>query len=159
MRKVFLLTGFNNWGKTYLITKLFDKKLFQKNKLYQYGGCDFCVQSQSNDDLGRVVYENRIKERLNELRKVGKEPSHIFTAFCPTKEPNNDSYKIIETLFCEDKVHILAIKYKWCLHAKLDTKQITDYYSKLPNVKVHILVERDINRKKDRLDDLLKPLL
>jgi hypothetical protein len=161
MRKVFLLTGFNNWGKTYLITELFKRKRFSKDELYLYNnsGHKFCVQSQSNDDLGRDRYENIIEERLRALSTVGKKPSHIFTAFCPTKEPNNDSSEIIKSLFGKDEVHILAIEYKWCLHAKLDITQIKNYYSNLKNVKVHVLSEKSPEKKKCKLDDLLKPLL
>ena len=51
MRKVFLITGFNNWGKTFLIKKMFHQKIYHYNKLYKFLDINFCVQPQSNDDF------------------------------------------------------------------------------------------------------------
>ncbi len=160
MRKVFLLTGFNNWGKSYLIEELFNgRKRFYHDKLYSYSGFKFCVQSQSNDDFGQKGYENIIEKRLNRLAKAKLDPSHIFTAFCPTKEPRNDSAAIISKLYSSDEVNIIAIEHKWCLHAKLKIKELQDYYSNLSNVSIHVLSEKNVQRKKKKLDDLLQPLL
>ena len=34
MAKVFLITGFNNWGKTTIIKKLFQRQRFYRNTTY-----------------------------------------------------------------------------------------------------------------------------
>jgi hypothetical protein len=164
MRKVFLLTGFNNWGKSRLIYALFNTKSIRYDRLYHYAEADkvdFCVQPQSNDDFCRIRYEEDMENRLKELQKAGKKPNHIFAAFCPTKEPNNDSTDIINKLYHKDKVHVIAIKYKWCLHAELMIPEIKSCYADLKNVTVHVLNEKtkDINKKRDELVSLLRPLL
>ena len=158
--KVYLLTGFNNWGKSSLIEEMFNgKKRFHNDKLYSYSGKKFCIQSQSNDDLGRKGYENKVLGRLRKLKEKNIVPSHILTAFCPTKEPENLSAEIIENLYKNCEVHIILIQYKWCLHAELRIEEIREYFSKLRNVKVHILSEPDCSKKKISLDSLMLPLL
>lgn len=160
MSKVFLITGFQNWGKTFLIHEMFDGRVrYYYNKLYSYSGYDFCVQSQSNDDLGKEGFERIMKERLGELGKSGIKPGYICAAFCPTKEQNNLSDEIIKNLFPEDEVHVIAIENKWCLHGKLQVQHIKDFYADLKNVTVHVLSEQDKEKKKAALDHLLKPLL
>jgi hypothetical protein len=71
MRKVFLLAGFQNWGKTRLIEGLFADKRFQgayrlfgKDTLYNFAGCGFCVIQKSNDDPDRKAYEATYQERM-----------------------------------------------------------------------------------------------
>lgn len=160
MSKVFLITGFQNWGKTFLSHAMFNGRVkYFYDKLYHYAGHQFCVQSQSNDDLGKVGFEKIMQKRISELKTAGITPSHICAAFCPTKEPNNLSGKIIKKLFLKDEVHIIAIENKWCLHGKLQIKNIQNYYASLNNVTVHVLSEKDQAKKKAALDTLLKPLL
>lgn len=160
MSKVFLITGFQNWGKTFLIQDMFDKRIkFFYDKQYRYSNFNFCVQSQSNDDLGKDGFENIMKKRFSSLLKIGIKPTHICAAFCPTKEKNNLSDKIIENLFGNDEVHIIAIEYKWCLHGKLEISEIQNYYSHLKNVTIHVLSEKDPSKKRSALDKLLKSLL
>lgn len=159
VRKVFLLTGFSNWGKTTLIYDLFKYRRFQYDQLYPYAGHMFCVQSQSNDDLGRQGYERIMNKRIAALAAAGRNPTHIMTAFCPTREPDNESIEIIRGLYSADAVHVIAIKYKWCLHAELIIPEIEKYYSSINNVSLHVLAERDIKNKKQSLDGLLSPLL
>lgn len=132
---------------------------FSYDRQYQYFGFDFCVQSQSNDDLGKEGFENKIKKRLSALANIGIKPTHICAAFCPTKEPGNLSEDIILNLFPNDEVHIIAIEHKWCNHAKLQINALKQYYLHLSNVTVHSLSERDASKKKAALDELLKPLL
>ncbi|ENM5736151.1 hypothetical protein DU972_003793 [Vibrio mimicus] len=160
MSKVFLITGFQNWGKTFLIHAMFNGRVkYFYNQQYKYSNFDFCVQSQSNDDLGKNSFERIIKKRLLELSKSGVKPSHICAAFCPTKESNNLSDKIIENIFPEDEVYIIAIEHKWCLHGQLQIQEIQNYYSHLKNVTVHVVSEKDPTKKKAALDAVLKPLL
>lgn len=160
LRKVFLITGFQNWGKTHLIRAMFNgRSRFYYDSQYDYSGFKFCVQSQSNDDLGKKEFENKLKERLSSLSKVGMKPTHICAAFCPTKEPGNLSDEIISNLFQNDEVHVIAIEHKWCSQAKLHIGSVTRYYSHLSNVTVHSLSEKDAGKKKVALDKLLKPLL
>ncbi len=95
MRKVILLTGFNNWGKTTLIQAIFNRTRFHQNQVYRFAGHDFCVQPLSNDDIGKKRYEDSMKYRLRELSKKGIKTTHIISAFCPTKDNKNDSASII----------------------------------------------------------------
>jgi len=159
MRKVFLITGFQNWGKTFLIQKMFKRTKYFYDKQYKYLGYNFCVQSQSNDDLGKDGFEKIMNQRISALLKNGINPTHICAAFCPTKEDKNLSDEIIQNLFPNDEVHIIAIEYKWCLHAKLQIKEIENYYSHLKNVKVYVLSEKDQSKKSSALNELLKLLL
>lgn len=159
MSKVFLITGFQNWGKTFLINKMFKRSKYYYKKLYPYHSVNFCVQPQSNDDLGKNKFESIINKRLSELKKIGIEPTHICTAFCPTKEDNNSSKEIIKNIFSNDEVYIIAIKYKWCLHAILEIEELKQYYSDLSNVRIHILSEKDISKKQNELSNLIKSLL
>lgn len=159
MSTVFLITGFNNWGKSHLIKGLFGGQRFLHDKLYPYGGHQFCVQSQSNDDIGQAGYEKIMRDRLAALRKAKKQPTHIMTAFCPSKEPINDSVSIIRNLYSNDQVHIIAIEYKWCLHAKLITNEIKSHFAANKNVTIHTLTEKNATKKLAALDRLLSPLL
>ncbi len=135
MRNVFLLTGFNNWGKTTLINDLFGKSRFIKDQLHTYANRDFCVIPQSNDDLGEDGYLEAYHERILKLAKNGIQPSYIFSAFCPTREPTNDSLRIISSIYAGDQVFIMPIVYKWCGHAKLRMPDINAYYSGHKSIK------------------------
>lgn len=159
MSKVFLITGFQNWGKTFLIQSMFTKTRYLYDRQYKYLGFNFCVQSQSNDDLGKNGFEKIMKKRLSSLLNIGIIPTHICAAFCPTKEKNNRSDEIIQNLFSNDEVHVIALENKWCLHGKLQIIDIRNYYSHLKNVTVHVLSEKDLSKKQNALDELLKPLL
>jgi len=163
MGKVFLLSGFNNWGKTKLIHALFKKKYFKSDTLYHYPEAEnigFYVQPNSNDDLSRDKYEEKMRIIINNLQKTGNELNHIFAAFCPTQEEKNNSTDIIKSLFPIDHVNILAIKYKWCCQSELIIPKIKYNYAKFTNVKIHILNEKgNINKKRQELVSLLKPLL
>lgn len=149
MRKVFLITGFNNWGKTHIIGGAFakPKPIFRRDKLHRFPGsaCDFMVQPYSNDDLRLLGYCEQYYERLNILRDSNLSPQYVVSAFCPTKEKewrtkngpkNKTSIDIIQELYGEDEVHMLLLLHKWCDHAELHPKDIAGYYSGLPNVTV-----------------------
>ena len=160
MRKVFLLTGFNNWGKTQLIKDLFNKGRILKNQLHSYSGKDFFVLPNSNDDLGENGYVYDYQQRIKILKNNGITPKLIFSAFCPTKEPNNNSSRIIKTLYANDQVYIIPIVYKWCLHAKLEVGDISSYYSTHSNVSTHPLNCKNIgNPKLTELQNILAPLI
>lgn len=137
MRKVFLVTGFNNWGKTTLLKDLFGVRAFRKGRSYPYANCPFLVLPNSNDDLGRLGYERHYRDRLQEFQKAQGKVHYIASAFCPTKEPSNDSLAILRTLYSADQVEIVLLEYKWCGHAKLLVPEITPFYAGLPNVTVH----------------------
>lgn len=117
-----LIAGFNNWGKTYLISQLFGKKRFVKSAVAHFAGHDFCIIPASNDDLGKNRYMADYRNRIVSLQKKGHAVTHVIAAFCPTLEPNNDSRSIIEQLFSHDRVFLIPIEYKWCGHAKLRIK-------------------------------------
>ncbi len=148
MRKVFLITGFNNWGKTRIISDIFDVGAFRHDRLHMLPstGYDFLVLPKSNDDLGLRLYCEEYYERMENLRNLGIKPDYIASAFCPTREPerrvlrgpkNSNSINIIRELYGKDEVHMLLLEYKWCGHAQLRTNEIKAFYSGERNVKVH----------------------
>jgi hypothetical protein len=148
MRTVFLLTGFNNWGKTTLIKSLFGKKAFKKNIPHIYSGKKFCVIPQSNDDLGELGYTKAYNDRISTAKGSWGNPEYIFSAFCPTKEPQNQSSRIISSIYPNDNVYLLPIVYKWCSHSKLILPEIESYFSKNKNVKVHPITSKALGRTK-----------
>jgi len=144
MRKVFLVTGFNNWGKTHIIADLFGKRAFRRDRLHRFqgSGCDFMVMPYSNDDLGLYGYCEEYYERIAEL-PVG--PKHVVSAFCPTKElerrkprgpKDKTSVDIITELYGDDEVHMLLLQHKWCDHAELHPVEIARFYASLSNVTI-----------------------
>lgn len=160
MRKVFLLTGFNNWGKTWLIKELFyPHKSFRKDTLYNFEEYSFCVMPQSNDDLGKDRYEKAYRERMGALKKTGVKPKYILSAFCPTKEPRNQSGDIIRNLYSKDQVVLIPIEYKWCGHAKLQLNEIARHYSAFTNFSIQPLSQKDPAAKLQALQKIIHSCL
>ena len=167
MAKVFLITGFNNWGKTTIIEKLFQRQRFYHKTTYSSSSLvdssgkkpNFCVQPSSNDDIGKQNYIDNTKHR----RLV--KPAYILSAFCPTRELNNnsrklnnDSREIINELFKNDDVYIIALEYKWCGHAKLELKKINNYLN-LGNVFFHAVSQPNNNKVTNDVANVINPLL
>ena len=159
MRKIFLLTGFQNWGKTWLIKELFSCKRFSKNTLHAFGGASFCVMPQSNDDLGKDGYERAYHDRIHALRKAGTEPAYIFAAFCPTKETSNQSADIIRDLYSKDEIVLIPIEHKWCNHAKLKPDELEQYYSIFRNIRIHPLSQKNPDKKLPELQSIVQSCL
>jgi Zn ribbon nucleic-acid-binding protein len=143
MRKVFLVTGFNNWGKTTLLSQLFSTKAFRKRVPQYYANCPFLVMPKSNDDLGKDRYEEDFNERLEKYEETNGKAKYIASAFCPTKEPINDSIAILRTLFKKDQIEILLLEHKWCGHAKLQIPEISAFYSGESNVTIHAVKSKN----------------
>jgi hypothetical protein len=135
MRRAILLTGFNNWGKTTHINSMFRRERFFKNATYQIltVNAAFTVESHSNDDLGEIGFINAVDERLTNSPDKGK---NLFCAFCPTREPDNDSYRILTSppMSTYDEIHILFLQYKWDFHAELRITDIQKYLAGVQNL-------------------------
>ena len=164
MRKVFLLTGFNNWGKTWLIQRLFPRQnlpreRFYKGSLYDFSGYSFCVMPQSNDDLGKDGYEAAYQERMDALAQSGTKPNYIFSAFCPTREPQNMSDDILRNLYSTDQIILIPIEYKWCGHAKLQLNEITQFYSSFANLSVQPISQIGPTTKLQALQKIVQSCL
>lgn len=159
MRKVFLLTGFQNWGKTWLINQLFSRNRFYKDTLYGFGGQQFCVMPQSNDDLGSDGYERAYQERMSAQTKAGNSASYIFSAFCPTKETWNQSDQILKNLYSNDEIILIPIEYKWCGHAKLQLNEIAQFYSSFKNLSIHPLSQNNAALKLQELQKIVQSCL
>lgn len=147
MRKIFLITGFNNWGKTRILSDLFDVKAFRRDRLYPLAGQQFMVMPMSNDDLGLNGYKREYDKRLDELRKAGLRPNYIASAFCPTREPQNFSIQILQDLYGTDKIEMLLIEHKWCNHAKLQLTEIEQFYANERNLTIHRVRQRQYDPK------------
>ena len=159
MAKIYLITGFNNWGKTHLISGLFNKGRFVKHLTAQFAGQDFCVVPQSNDDLGQSGFIRAYNERLAALRVNGHSVTHVVSAFCPTKEPTNDSLAIVKTLFSKDQIYLIPIEFKWCGHAKLQLKEISAHFASVKNMQILPLSQRNPARVLPTLEALMRPII
>lgn len=159
MRKVFLLAGFQNWGKTWLIQRLFSCKRFDNDTLYDFAGHPFCVMQQSNDDPGKDGYEKAYQERMDALKQSGKKPNYILSAFCPTREEQNKSDEIIRNLYSKDQIIFIPIEYKWCGHAKLQLNEIAQHYSAFTNINIQPLSQKDPAKKLQALQGILNSCL
>lgn len=137
MSKVFLITGFNNWGKTTLLSDLFGVKAFRKGVPHNYAGYQFLVIPKSNDDLGKKGFEREYRDRLKKFQKANGKPDYIASAFCPTRETRNDSKAILRSLYGGDQIEMLLLEHKWCGHAKLIISEIEKFYASEPNVTIH----------------------
>jgi hypothetical protein len=148
VRKVFLVTGFNNWGNTSLLFDMFGVRAFRKNRLhpFQTTGCDFLVLPKSNDDLHISGYVREYQDHMRIATKSGLNPSYIASAFCPTREQecwargtpkNKTSIDLLRGLFSGDEIHMLLIEFKWCDHARLRLAKVAQYYASEPNVTIH----------------------
>lgn len=159
MAKVYLITGFNNWGKTHLIKGLFSTSRFVKHKPASFAGHDFCVVPQSNDDLGQAGYIAAYNDRIASLQTNGFSVTHVVSAFCPTREPANNSMSIVNQLFHKDQVFLIPVEYKWCGHVKLQLKEISSYFSHVQNMQIHPLSQKNPDHVIQDLKLLLDPLL
>jgi hypothetical protein len=139
MRKVFLITGFNNWGKTTLLYDLFGVKAFRKRSVQHFAGYPFLVLPNSNDDLGEQGYIDAFNDRLTTFQSANGAAHYIASAFCPTRENWNDSDRILRTLYCGDTIHMLLLEHKWCGHAKLQVGPIQNFYANQRNLTVHVI--------------------
>lgn len=142
MQKVFLFTGFNNWGKTTLLGDVFGTKVFYKGVAEKFGGHDFLVMPQSNDDLGKTRYEREFNDRLSLYTAALGKPKYVAAAFCPTKEKRNNSVAILKSLFAGAKIEMLLLEYKWCDQAKLLLSEVDATYAPEKNVVMHHITSR-----------------
>lgn len=154
MRKVFLITGFNNWGKTTLLTDIFKVKAFRKGVLHPFTNFPFMVLPKSNDDIGKLGYEREYYERLQEIQTATGVPNYIASAFCPTQEKKNYSIDILRNLYAGDKIEMILLEYKWCDHAKLIVKEIEQFYSTERNVTVHCVGSRNRSARLSAVKDI-----
>ncbi len=139
-----LICGFNNWGKTTIISRLFNKSRFSKSIDHKIGNQYYTVIPQSNDDLGEKGFIKEVNDRINLSPSGG---INIFAAFCPTKELNNDSFRIIQNTFSSYQLHIVYIQHKWDCHSMLDIGNIMNYYSTL-TIQNNIQINTSNNNQK-----------
>lgn len=152
MRQAFFISGFNNWGKSTIISDLFnDRERFLYGYLYSIRGVNFntqfTVQSQSNDDLWGQNYVNKVTERINAAPDGGQ---NLFSALCPSMETTNNFVQILTNppFIDYDKLHVFLIEYKWEHHAKLIIKNILQAGQQISNVNF-IVINADQNLTDD----------
>lgn len=161
MRKAIFIVGFNNWGKTTLITELFNgQQKFYYAYDYQIPGVSapnrFMVQSQSNDDVG-LNFINQVSRRIDD---TAPRTPDLFAALCPSMEPNNNFTTIITdpTFDVFDEFHFFLIRYKWEHHAMLLTDEIIATCGRLrPRMHFYIIDEGSIPVD-DRLTEKLNQI-
>lgn len=146
MRKAILIVGFNNWGKSTIVYNLFDVKQIRSRNTYEIRdiGVKFAVQVYSNDDWN----QNRYITALNEPTKSSAQ--NLLAAFCPTREPHNDSRVILtsSSLSRYNEIHLFYLRFKWDHHAELRTREIRQYFQGINN-----LHHFDIDADEHILDD------
>jgi hypothetical protein len=149
MSRAILLTGFNNWGKTHHIYSLFNRGRFYLGAPYAIPGVNinFTVESHSNDDYNETNFINTLTEKLD---RAPPDAKNLFCAFCPSREPNNNSKRILQTNpFTEfDEIHLLLLKQKWDLHAELKVIEIKQHFSGLTNIH-YTVVDADASHVTD----------
>ncbi len=149
MKRAVLLTGFNNWGKTTHIYSMFGRSRFYFGSTYSIGGVNgqFTVESHSNDDFGEERFVEAVQERIAQAPSNQKD---ILCAFCPTRENNNDSRRILQAkpFSSFDEIHLLLLKYKWDFHAELRIQEIRNYLSQVQNVHFFV-VDADARQTTD----------
>ena len=140
MKKAILLTGFNNWGKSTHIKHLFYCSNFHFQQTYSIPEITarFAVQSQSNDDKGEEKFIEIVNKRITESPDAGE---NIFCAFCPTKELNNDSQRILngQPFASYKEIHMLLLVNKWDHHASLNVLNIRTHLASIKNLKIHFI--------------------
>jgi hypothetical protein len=148
MRRANFIVGFNNWGKTTIVSELFNgQQKFYYAYSYRITGINaplgFMVQSQSNDDVGMNLV-NQIAERIN---RTQPRISDLFAALCPSMEQGNNFIDVLldPTFDIFDEFNFFLIKNKWEHHAELNTSKIIAACSHLrPNMRFHIIDEGNI---------------
>jgi len=99
------------------------------------------------------------KERMALLKKAEKSPSFIFSAFCPTKETNNSSTRIIQKLYKDDRLIMIPIEHKWCGQAKLLLKAIHEHYEDASTVEIQPITQVATEQKLKRLKQIVQSAL
>lgn len=156
MSKVFLVVGFNNWGKTRLLQDLFGKKRFN-NPGIPFLGYNFLAIPQSNDDLGFRGYQNKYYRKHTQFTtSYGSPPQYVISAFCPTKETTNDSLTIINTIFHGKTIYMLLLEHKWCDHAVLDVAQITAHFRAVPSIVFHTITGTNATTRKTQTETFVR---
>lgn len=153
-----LICGFNNWGKTTVIQTLFNKSRFVKTVDHDLYGKPFSVVQHSNDDYNEKGFINAVSDVKSKSPSSGK---NILAAFCPTKEPYNDSARILSKAFKGYDIHIIYLVQKWDNHAQLNISNIKKHYTNLSISHVPITAtnlntrQNDVN---DAVQDICKSL-
>lgn len=151
MRKAIFLVGFNNWGKSTIIRKLFKKKSFKKNSIHVLGNNKFIVHQSSNDDLKGIKYTSSINQILGNFNSN----DDLFTTLCPSMESENNFINILsDNVFnIFDEFHFLLLEYKWEKHAKLIIDNIEqEIRSNLKtNVNIITIKDKEENLKLDQI--------
>lgn len=117
--------------------------VFRKQIPQNFGNYPFLVMPNSNDDLGKKGYENDFNERLQKFEETNGKANYIASAFCPTREPRNNSIDILHTLFEKDRIEMLLLEHKWCGHAKLLIPEIEKFYAGESNITIHTINSAD----------------
>lgn len=152
MKQAIFITGFNNWGKTSLINKLFNnRKRYHYGWFYTINGINakFTVESHSNDDYWGQSWVDLITSRIKAEQHQGL---NLITALCPTIHDNNNFIKLLNSPVFSyySKLNVVLIEYKYEHHAKLIIPNIINIGQSIPNVNF-ITINADQNLATDQL--------
>jgi len=162
MKKAIFITGFNNWGKSTIITSLFDdRSRFYYGWTYPINNANFqdkfTVESHSNDDWWGQGWIDRLQERIKNSPDNGQ---NIFTALCPTMHVNNNFVDLLnKSLFSEYQLYIFLIEYKFEHHAKLLINNIINAGQGIPQASFIVInADRDLQIEAERLEAKLRQI-
>lgn len=147
MKKLILITGFNNWGKTSVINdkRLFNRKAYYWGWTYQIPGVNsnFIVENHSNDDYYGVNWIERLKDRVDYAIKNpnnSKVEWNLFSAICPSSEPKNNFVSLLQDpFFSKYEKHFFLLLNKWDHHAHLNIKNIQQSLTVLNSVTTYVV--------------------
>lgn len=147
MKKAILITGFNNWGKTFVINhgNLFNREKYYWGWTYQITGVNsqFIVENHSNDDYEGRGWINRLQERVDYVINNPKNPHHewnLFTALCPSEESHNNFISLLQSSFFDDyEKHFFLLQNKWEHNAHLNVKNIQQKLNAIRNTTAYVV--------------------
>ena len=149
MRQALIIAGFNNWGKSTIISDLFaDREKFSYSRSYPMHAVTFnhtfIVQSQSNDDLTSMTYLDQISRRVAGTRDSGQ---NLIAALCPSLDERNNFSEVLSSppFTTYDRLYLFLIEYKWDHHARLMINNIREAGQRIPNINFVIIdADRDL---------------
>lgn len=114
MTKLFIVMGFANWGKTYTLRGLFDKRSFYHTRSpIKLPGTDirFTVINMSNDDLGIDKYIDNFLR----ARNIHIQVDHNFViTLCPVLDGGRkDCREFFNRLAGKYLIHLITLGNDW----------------------------------------------
>jgi hypothetical protein len=142
MKQAVLITGFNNWGKTWTIEHIFNRHRFWQYWTYAPANPSlttrFTVEPHSNDDFHGQDWVNAVQQRIDNSPDGGQ---NLFSALCPSMEPTNNFINLLSqpTFTNYNIIHLFLLEFKWEHHARLILPDVLSQAATLPNINTIVI--------------------